>query len=228
VNDKNGNKIDYFNVELFADTVSIMGGSFINGQFTIKIPEHDEFKLKISSMGYEDKYINIFANQLNDTVKCSMTGRQYVMDEVMVTAVQPKLTAKNNTYTLSVDKTYLSNESSIKNVITKLPFVLLSSDNKISVAGKNNVVVYIDNRKVVYAQELDILSPVNIKEICLLQNPGSRYDASADAVILITTKKNNQEETSFSIKTMENFSRAFSFDINPSVMSLFKCRIKFK
>ena len=88
--------------------------------------------------------------------------------------------------------------------------ILLDSNNKISISGKNNVVVYINNRKVLYTHELEVVSPANIKDIQLISNPGSQYDADADAVIIINTKTNKQEGLELSLKTTETISNAFS------------------
>ena len=114
-------------------------------------------------MGYEDKIIDIDGNgSTMDALICYMKKKTIDLDEVVVTALKPKISIKNNSYILSVDKTYLSNEASINNVITKLPFVLLDSNNKISISGKNNVVVYINNRKVLYTHELEVVSPLSL------------------------------------------------------------------
>lgn len=210
--------IDYFNIEIITDSTVVLQGSFLDGKFTFKLPGQKKHRLKISSMGYEDKIIDIDANgSTMDALICYMKKKTIDLDEVVVTALKPKISIKNNSYILSVDKTYLSNEASINNVITKLPFVLLDSNNKISISGKNNVVVYINNRKVLYTHELEVISPANIKDIQLISNPGSQYDADADAVIIINTKTNKQEGLELSLKTTETISNAFSCNVNPNI-----------
>jgi hypothetical protein len=222
VHDNNNQKIDYFSVELLSDTIPVLKGSFVDGRFSLNLPKSKEYILKISSLGYEDKYINILPNNIKDTLVYHLDEKIYSLDAVTVTASKPKLVMKNTDFILSVDKTYLSNEGSINNVIIKLPFVLLDANNKISIVGKNNVVVYIDNRKVLYNQELEAISPINVKSIQLINNPGARYDANADAVILIKTKQDNWEGSLFSLRTQETFGKCFSRDVNPNLNYNFK------
>ena len=63
-------------------------------------------------MGYEDKIIDIDGNgSTMDALICYMKKKTIDLDEVVVTALKPKISIKNNSYILSVDKTYLSNEA---------------------------------------------------------------------------------------------------------------------
>lgn len=216
IRDSNNQPINYFNVDLISDTTTVLKGSFVDGNLILKLPEAKEYVLKISSLGYEDKYVNVSPDNTKNPEVYYLDDKTYSLDAVTVTASKPKLTLKNNNYILGVDNTYLANEGSINNVLSKLPFVVLDSNNQVSIVGKNNVVVYIDNRKIIYNQELESISPINIKDIQLINNPGSRYDANADAVILIKTKKEHQEGITSSVRTLETFSKAFSYNINPN------------
>ena len=53
--------IDYFNIEIITDSTVVLQGSFVDGKFTFKLPGQKKHRLKISSMGYEDKIIDISA-----------------------------------------------------------------------------------------------------------------------------------------------------------------------
>ena len=215
--------IDYFNFEAIEDSTVVLQGSSVDGKFTIQLPGRKRYKLKISSMGYEDNFIDIDGYRKSmDTLVCRVKKKAIELNEVVVTSIKPKISIRNNSYILSVDKTPLSNESSINGVIAKLPFVLLDLNNRIVVSGKDNVAVYIDKRKINYAHELKAVSPAHIKDIQLIINPGSQYDADADAVILIKTKKNEQEGFEISLRTAETISRSFSFSVNPSMNVNFK------
>ena len=57
------------------------------------------------------------------------------------------------------------------------------------ILGKGVPLIYLNNRKLTDLQELRNILSDNIKNIEVIQNPGARYDASVNAVIIIHTKR---------------------------------------
>jgi len=50
-------------------------------------------------------------------------------------------------------------------------------------------VIYVDGKKVVSYDQLSAISPENVKNIEIINNPGAQYEATTNAVINITTDK---------------------------------------
>lgn len=216
-------KVEYFNVQLYLDTLDIkkpiIQGSFVDGIFSLKVPESDSCIIKISSLGYKTKKFRFLTKELNNrTITFYLEEKVYSLNPVTISAIKPKISKRKNSYVMSVQNTSLSNESSISKVISKMPFVLLDVNNKISIAGKDKVSIYVNGRKINYEQELQSISPTNISEVELITEPGAKFDANSDAVILIKTKKNKNEGMTLSLKSQAVEGNRFSYKINPNVI----------
>ena len=213
---KNGALVDYFGVELYAsDTLCLMRGSFIDGAFSLvyKAEPERRYSVKISAAGYNDTTIMIVGES---PIECRFSERVYDIEEVQVSAARPTVSLKGNAYSLDVAGSQLSNAATAGEVLNKLPFVMLDTGNRIVIPGKDNVVIYIDKRKVAHSSDLQGLSPADIREVQLLQNPDASYDANADAVILITTKRKDLGQNMLaSVSATATMGHCLSYRVNP-------------
>lgn len=213
---KNGALVDYFGVELYAsDTLCLMRGSFIDGAFSLdyKIEPERRYAVKISAAGYNDTTIMIVGES---PIECRLSERVYDIEEVQVSAARPTVRLKGNAYSIDVAGSQLSNAATAGEVLNKLPFVMLDASNRITIPGKDNVVIYIDKRKVAHSSELQGLSPADIREVQLLQNPDASYDANADAVILITTKRKDLGQNMLaSVSATATMGHCLGYRVNP-------------
>ena len=116
---------------------------------------------------------------------------QHVIDEVNVVANKQTLTIDGDTYTLAVAGTNLSAVANVNDILSKVPLVMIDEHNQASVFGKDNVAIYLNNRRIKTAKEIDNINPQLIKDIKLIASPTAKYDADADAVIKITTTDNS-------------------------------------
>ena len=83
--------IDYFNFEAIEDSTVVLQGSSVDGKFTIQLPGRKRYKLKISSMGYEDNFIDIDGYRKSmDTLVCRVKKKAIELNEVVVTSIKPK------------------------------------------------------------------------------------------------------------------------------------------
>lgn len=214
--DASGKLLDYFGVELYAsDTVCLMRGSFIDGTFSLVYTAQPErnYSVRISAAGYNDTTIMIVGE---NPIECRLSERVYAIDEVQVSAARPTVSLKGNAYSLDVAGSQLSNAATAGEVLNKLPFVMLDASNRIMIPGKDNVVIYIDRRKVAHSTELQGLNPADIREVQLLQNPDASYDANADAVILITTKRKDLGQNMLaSVSATATMGHCLSYRVNP-------------
>lgn len=126
---------------------------------------------------------------------------------------------KNGNITLDVANSIFKFIPNTVDLLEKLPKIQVSPDKEtISVIGKGNPLLYIDNQKVTI-NDLNSLSVDDIKTIEIINSPSSKYEANGRVVILITRKISKKE--GFKVEVAENasFQKRFNnyFGINASL-----------
>lgn len=110
------------------------------------------------------------------------------LDNVVISASRSPYKMTGTTLVADVQKSILKDVGTSIDVLKQLPLVSLKN-GVIKVFGKENTLIYIDNREVRNNEELQNLAAANIKKIDIITTPGARYPASVDAVIKISTLK---------------------------------------
>ncbi|MCR5695798.1 MAG: outer membrane beta-barrel family protein [Marinilabiliaceae bacterium] len=211
VSQPNGQPVDYFSVRFLADTMSVATGSFVGGKFSANVPQNVN-AIEVSAWNYQPYRSKIALSA--DTIRCILTPVQHIIDEVNIVANKQTLTIDGDTYTLAVAGTNLSAAANVNDILSKVPLVMIDENNQASMFGKDNLVVYINNRRIKNSKELESLNPQRIKDVKLIASPSAKYDADADAVVKITTTDNNG--TDFTLRDIATQGRKFSNTINPS------------
>ncbi len=193
--DENSQPVPYANVVLLSlpDSVFVSGTiSGEDGAFALEATSESQI-VKISSIGYKTVY--------KPTVSPNIGIVQLVSDaqqlgEVVVKADLPKTRVKGDAMVTTVAGTILENAGTGNDLLNKIPGVS-ANDGNINVFGAGTPEIYINGRKVRDKSELDQLASGNIKNVEVVNNPGSRYDATVNAVIRIQTKKPQGEGFGF-------------------------------
>lgn len=123
------------------------------------------------------------------------------LGDVTIIAKKPFLEQKADKLVVNVENSATAAGSNALEILKKVPGVLIRND-KVSVAGKSNVMIMVDGRSSQYTdinQVLKDISAANISKIELVSNPGARYDAAGGAVINVILKKNANLGTNGSI-----------------------------
>lgn len=207
ITDDLGQPIDFAQLVLFdRDSVMIANAaSLADGTFNIPVPAGSsgagEF-LSVSCFGYAARTVDVV--QGGDMGDIILTTAVSDLKEITVSASRPTTKIVGNSLLTRVDGTYLADLSNATEVLGWLPTVS-EKDGKISVFGKGAPVIYINGRKVASSIELEQLSASDIKDVKVISNPGSRYDASKNAVILIKTKKAKGEGLSLNTRLRGDF-----------------------
>ena len=123
------------------------------------------------------------------------------LGEITVTARRPAVRIKKDALTVDVKDTYLANSGTTLQLLGKMPFVTLSG-SELEVIGRGTPVVYINGRRVRDLSELQQLPSSSIKNVEIITSPGSRYDATVNAVIRVTTVAPVGEGFSLSDRTV--------------------------
>jgi hypothetical protein len=130
------------------------------------------------------------------------------LNDVIITASRPVFVRKGNDLTVNVSSTLLSSVGTANDVIKHIPGVSIK-DDIISVFSKGTPLIYINNRKLYDLSELHRLQSSDITTVRLITNPGSKYDAEGRAVLLIKTKRS--EEDGWAVQVSEQLTQGNHF-----------------
>ena len=169
--DETGQPVAYANVYLLhpSDSSLISGGvSNEAGLFVIPC-ETTPVLARISFVGYKTLY-----KQCNST-------------ELGTIRMQPEtMTIKG--VVVTGEGTVMERMGTAEDVLSRVPTISKKGD-VFEILGKGVPLIYLNNRKLTDLQELRNIQSDNIKNVEVIQNPGARYDASVNAVIIIHTKR---------------------------------------
>ena len=193
--DENKQPLPYANVVL----LSLPDSTFVTGTVTA---EDGTFSLntttpnqlvRISSIGYNTVYKPVQPANLG---VIQLTSDTQQLGEVVVKADLPKIRVKGDAMVTTVAGSILENAGTGNDLLNKIPGVS-ANEGDIKVFGAGTPEIYINGRKVRDKSELDQLASDNIKSVEVVNNPGSRYDATVNAVIRIQTKNPQGEGFGF-------------------------------
>nr|WP_308572138.1 outer membrane beta-barrel family protein [uncultured Prevotella sp.] len=203
--DTKGNAVAFANVVLENKSDS----SFIAGTIT---KEDGSFLIKadcsgvlhVSCMGFCD--VRIATQSYNKIILHQDTV--YLKEVVVSGTVSPKTVIREDALVTNVKGTYLSSMGTANDVLNRIPGI---TDRKgsIEVLGKGAPAIYINGRKLRNKAELEQISSGQIKDVAVIMNPGSEYEADANvkAVIKIQTAKPEGEGLGMSNETVMSVDR---------------------
>ena len=185
--DEQGQPVAYANVYLLhpSDSSLISGGvSNEAGLFVIPC-ETTPVLVRISFVGYKTVYKHCNSTELG-TIR--MQPETMTIKGVVVTGERPKVQLQGNSLVMNVEGTVMERMGTAEDVLSRVPTISKKGD-VFEILGKGVPLIYLNNRKLTDLQELKNIQSDNIKSVEVIQNPGARYDASVNAVIIIHTKR---------------------------------------
>ncbi|WP_264524540.1 TonB-dependent receptor domain-containing protein [Flavobacterium sp. N502536] len=143
----------------------------------------------------------------NETPKDSLSN---TLNEVVIARQIKTFTHTNGNVKVDVANSVYNAIPNTVDLLAKLPTVQVSSDREsISVVGRGNPLIYIDNQKV-GMNDLNALAVADIKTIEIIQNPSSKYEAEGRAVILITRKFSKKDSFRTEISELASFKKKYN------------------
>lgn len=121
----------------------------------------------------------------NETPEDSLTRE---LQEVVVSARQPVTRLEGSTLVSTIAGSNLADLGNALDVLEQLPMIKVEG-NAVSVTGRSDVEVYIDERPMRDGEELIQLQSSAIKKVELLMAPGAKYASTTGAVLKITTRR---------------------------------------
>ena len=207
--DQQNQPVPFANViALDADSVFINGNvSGEDGMFRIEATKQAAL-LKVSYIGFEEQIIPIQEGK-TDMGIIKLSDSNLSLSEITVIGHKPLVSMEKGVLTTGVANSLLSSLGTAEDVLKHIPG-LDAKDDKYTVLGKGEAIIYIDNRKVQDNSELQNLASENILKVELITNPGAEYDAETRSVLKITTNKKRENGFSMSLRGVAKQNHKFS------------------
>ncbi|KJJ87637.1 carboxypeptidase [Prevotella intermedia ZT] len=199
ITDEQRSPIEYANViALSVRDSSLVTGAVTDkaGAFQLSVSADTQVFLRVSGVGYERR--NVSLPLAADTLQ--LKGEAKAMEGVTVTAQCPKMAIRNDALVTTIVGSSLAKAGSGNDVLKRIP-LLTGKEGSYSVVGRGAAVIYINNRKITDATEIERLNSSDIKDVEVVTNPGARYDATVSAVIRIHTVRKVGDGFGFDART---------------------------
>ena len=185
--DENRQPLPYANVYLLHPSDStVIGGGVSNEAGVFVIPyDVPTVLVRISYVGYKTIY-RLCSNEHVGVVQIKPESQ--TIKGVVVTGERPKVQLQGNVMVMNVEGTVMERLGTAEDVLSRVPTISKKGDGY-EILGKGAPLIYLNNRKLNDLNELRNIQSDNIKNVEVIQNPGARYDASVNAVIIIRTKR---------------------------------------
>lgn len=201
VTDEQRLPIEYANViALSVRDSSLVTGTVTDkeGAFQLSLSTDMQVFLRVSGIGYEQR--NVLLPLVADTLQLKAESDTKAIEGVTVTASRPKMAIRNDALVTTIIGSSLAKAGSGNDVLKRIP-LLSGKEGSYSVIGRGAAVIYINNRKITDATEIERLNSSDIKDIEVVTNPGARYDATVSAVIRIHTVRKVGDGFGFDVRT---------------------------
>lgn len=152
-------------------------------------------------------FLSFVAKAQNENPKDSISNQ---LNEVIISQNKKTFTNTNGNIKVDVANSIYNSIPNTVDLLAKLPAVQISSDReKITVVGKGNPLIYIDNQKS-GMNDLNALAVADIKTIEIIQNPSAKYEAEGRSVILITRKFSKKNSFRTEISEVASFKKHYN------------------
>ena len=185
--DENCQPVPYANVCLLHPSDStVIGGGVSNEAGIFVIPYNQPAVIaRISYVGYKTVY-RLCSNEYAGTIQ--MKPEAMTIKGVVVKGERPKVQLQGNSLIMNVEETVMERLGTAEDVLTRVPLITKRGES-FEILGKGAPLIYLNSRKLSDLQELKNIQSDNIRSVEVIQNPGARYDATVNAVIIIHTKR---------------------------------------
>ena len=187
-----------------------------NGAVTFSQPVPGNYVFRAKAVGYESNKTTIIKSPfVISTLYIKILPSSQVLKEVNICGNKPTIQQIRGKIIVNVDAAITNTGTTVLELLEKSPGVMIDKEGSISLQGKNNVLIMVDE-KPTYLSGSDLtnllssMSSSQVSQIELITNPSAKYDASGNGgIINIKTKKNTQEGFNGSINIIGGWSRNY-------------------
>lgn len=177
------------------DSTFIKGVSFMDKGFDVLNINRKEVLVKFTSLQFSDTIIRVtYQGQAKINLGSIVVNVKNVqLGEVRVNSQAPMVKYNpNGNLEVNVAKTILASSSSVSEILSRSPNVMIEDGGQITVIGKGEAIIYLNGKRIT-TEQMSAIPTSQISKIEIISNPSARYDAEGKAVINIVTKMNVQE-----------------------------------
>lgn len=222
---KTNEALEFANIALLSlrDSSLVTGTTAdFEGNFSFKSTS-GKFLLRVGFIGYDHtfKTIEVKDRQLN-LGNIKLQQGEKTLDEVTVVGVTSMFESDIDKRVYNVENNILAEGASASELLNTLPSIQINEEGGITMRGSGNVLIYINGRPTNLTSEEteNILAqfPANsIKNIELITNPSSRYDAQGvGGIINLVLKKDGRMgshgQVNASVGTRDKYQAGFSMN----------------
>ncbi|RDC56689.1 TonB-dependent receptor [Pedobacter chinensis] len=179
-----------------------------NGIAAFTEPKANNYIFKISAIGFVTQQTAVVKSPFNtNSMTINLVAADKNLEDVSVIGKKQFIQRAQGKTIVNVDAAVTNTGTTVLEVLEKSPGVTVDRNGGISLQGKSNVLVMIDDKQTYLSGTelnnlLSNMSSSQVNQIELITNPSAKYDASGNAgIINIKTRKNKQEGFNGSIIT---------------------------
>ena len=193
-----------------------------SGNFSITNLPYGSYQIKISFVGYQEKYINnIVLDRQNSTYQLkNETLAPTVLQTVEIIGDQPIITYEIDKKVINVEDQINTDGQSAAEILENIPSITVSADGTVSLRGSSSFTLLIDGIPTAMdaSDALATIPASTIQDIEIITNPSAKFDAEGTSgVINIITKKSKLEGVSslinLSTGRFNNYNGDFSLNM---------------
>lgn len=172
------------------------------GSFTFNEVRSGSYLVMLTGSGYPKSYSKTVTNSIekteHDLGQMVLAPQPKEMKEISVVAKKPFIEQKIDKMVVNVDAAVTNAGTNVLEVLEKSPGITVDGDGKISLKGKQQVMIMIDGKPTYLGQAeltnlLKTMPSSSIEQIEIMTNPSAKYDAAGNSgIINLRTKKNKQ------------------------------------
>lgn len=173
-----------------------------SGQFTFSGLSNGSYRIMVTGTGFTKNFSRPVTigneKQEYDLGPLVLAPQPKEMKEISVVAKKPFIEQKIDKMVVNVDAAVTNAGTNVLEVLEKSPGITVDGDGKISLKGKQQVMVMMDGKPTYLGQAeltnlLKSLPSSAVEQIEIMTNPSAKYDAAGNSgIINIKTKKNKQ------------------------------------
>lgn len=220
--DEQNKPVDYVTVSLFKVSDSALVKTALtdpSGKFQFQNINAGSYFIKTNMMGYVAQRTNPFnlttSNLNHNLVDIKLKANSKTLNTISVTATKPLIERKTDKLVMNVENSSIAIGTTALELLQKAPGVTVDQNDKISMQGKQGVLILLDGKQT-YMSSADVanllrnMQSAQIETIELITNPSSKYDASGNSgIINIKTKKSKNGGTNGSVNATAGYGKHF-------------------
>ncbi len=171
------------------------------GNFEFEFLPIGEYVISASMLGYKkelSKRIQITEqNSIVNIGVLTLSRESTTLKTVNIVAQKPLIEQKIDRLVMNVEGSIVATGGTALEVLEKAPGVAIDKDDKISLKGKQGVIIMVDGKPSALSQAdlanmLKTMSSNSIESIEIITNPSAKYDASGNSGIINIKLKKDQ------------------------------------